>query len=694
MDNETTKKETMRTYTGPPHNLPEALAMRLYTSRLIGSNTDLVIHGGGNTSVKLTMADIFGNDQDVLFVKGSGVNMAQMGPEGFVAMDMSGLLQLRALSSISNTEMANQLARHKLHTEAPAPSVEVLLHAFLPHKFIDHTHADAILALTNRENAAETVKTALGPGVCVIPYENSGLPLARAAAEAWEADPDTDAIVVLHHGIFTFADDARTAYGRMTECVEKAGTWLRENATPPAEPPLTHCTDAACAGLAQVIRGACASFDVPGRQQRFYVDIRRDEDLLSAASSPAARQICDTGVLTPDHAIRTKNRYALIDHIPNTDEALAALVTETVAEYRADYEAYFSRHNDRQDRTMLDPSPRVFLAAGAGLMGLGETRKAARIAADIATHTVRTKYRNGLSAYKPVDESHIFEMEYWPFQLQKRQTRSPLPLAGQTALVTGAAGAIGMGVADRLIAAGAAVAISDIDEKGLETVRDRLSEQYGPDFVESVVFDITDETSVADGMIQASLKLGGLDIVVPNAGSAYVARIEDLSTKDFNRVIAINLMGTFNTIKAAIPVFRRQNTGGNIVVISTKNVFDPGAAFGAYSASKAGAHQISKIGAMELAEMGVRVNMVNPDAVFGDADVPSKLWEMIGPERMKARGLDPEGLKAYYRERNLLKTSVYPEHVGNAVVFFASDLTPTTGATIPVDGGVPAAFPR
>jgi NAD(P)-dependent dehydrogenase (short-subunit alcohol dehydrogenase family) len=212
--------------------------------------------------------------------------------------------------------------------------------------------------------------------------------------------------------------------------------------------------------------------------------------------------------------------------------------------------------------------------------------------------------------------------------------------------------------------------------------------------VEAVSFDVTDPRSVEEAFDEISLRMGGMDIVVPNAGTAHVAKIEDLDPVKLDRVIAVNLKGTFNTIKASIPVFKRQGTGGHIVVISSKNVFDPGAAFGAYSASKAGAHQISKIAAIELAELGVRVNMINPDAVFGDEKIPSKLWELVGPDRMKSRGLDYEGLKEYYRNRNLLKAQVMAEHVGNAVVFFSTDQTPTTGAALPVDGGIPAAFPR
>ena len=336
------------------------------------------------------------------------------------------------------------------------------------------------------------------------------------------------------------------------------------------------------------------------------------------------------------------------------------------------------------------------MVAGVGIIALGFTRKEARIAADIAEHTLQVKLlANAAGEYGPISESHIFDMEYWPLQ-QKKLGRTPaLPLQGQIAVITGAGGAIGLGIADRLLAAGSAVVISDIDESSLKKVYSHLAKKYEASLIESVLFDVTDYQAVEKAFQEISYRLGGLDILVPNAGVAHVARIEELDPQKFDRVISVNLKGTFNAIKAAIPIFRRQGTGGNIVVVSSKNVFDPGAAFGAYSASKAAAHQISKIAALELADLGVRVNLVNPDAVFGDEEVPSKLWELIGPDRMKSRGLDPQGLKEYYRQRNLLKVQVTPEHVGNAVVFFALEASgATTGATLPVDGGIPAAFPR
>ena len=403
-------------------------------------------------------------------------------------------------------------------------------------------------------------------------------------------------------------------------------------------------------------------------------------------------------VLTPDHAIRTKNQMVYIESVPHKDDDLKDTVKQNVESFKQSYHHYFHKQlKDKVvDRKELDPYPRIFLIAGLGLIGLGFSRQDARIAADIAEHTIRAKLNAiSLGEYVAISDSHIFDMEYWNLQQKKLHLlSSPPSLQGQVAVITGGAGAIGFGIADRLLASGAVVVLSDIDEFRLQKARSLLVEKYTESQVEMIPFDVTSYSSVEKAFDIISGKLGGIDIVVPNAGTAHVAKIEDLDPDKLDQVVAVNLKGTFNTIKASIPVFKRQKTGGNIVVISSKNVMDPGAAFGAYSASKAGAHQISKIAALELAELGVRVNMINPDAVFGDEEVSSKLWDLIGPDRMKCRGLDCQGLKEYYRDRNLLKARVLAEHVGNAVVFFATNQTPTTGASLPVDGGIPAAFPR
>jgi rhamnose utilization protein RhaD (predicted bifunctional aldolase and dehydrogenase)/NAD(P)-dependent dehydrogenase (short-subunit alcohol dehydrogenase family) len=685
-------------------SIPPELALRIYTSRLIGRNPGLVLHGGGNTSVKLRVKNIVGEEQEILYIKGSGIDLAAIEPGGFVGLELEPLRKLKKLPTLSDEEMENQLRIHKIRSSSPDPSVEVLLHAFLPHRYIDHTHADFILALTNQKQWKDLLTEALGPKAALLAYQTPGLSLAKGVSEAFGTNPGVEAVVVAQHGIFTFGEDARTAYGRMIDYVGRAEAFLKKKAprkrleASPAGWKMPEGMVSAIARLNQAVRGACAFRSPGGPLRRFYTEVRAGDDLAKASLSPAAPGLCSSGVLTPDHVIRTKNKWVFLPGIPQEDAELKKIVKEGVDAYLRDSDQTFAQQIGIKgiEREKLDPYPRVFLAAGAGIVALGYTRRDARIAADIAEHTLRVKIlASEVGEYAPISESHAFDMEYWGPQQKKLGRVSPPPLQGQVAVITGAGGAIGLGIADRLLAAGAVVAISDIDGASLGKVQTALAKKYGESQVESFLLDVTDYEAVEKAFQDISCRAGGIDVLVPNAGVAHVARVEDLDPKKFDQVIAVNLKGTFNAIKAAIPVFRRQGTGGSIVVVSSKNVFDPGAAFGAYSASKAAAHQISKIAALELAEMGVRVNLVNPDAVFGDEEVPSKLWELIGPDRMKSRGLDPQGLKEYYRQRNLLKVSVTAEHVGNAVVFFATEASAaTTGATLPVDGGIPAAFPR
>ena len=344
---------------------------------------------------------------------------------------------------------------------------------------------------------------------------------------------------------------------------------------------------------------------------------------------------------------------------------------------------------------MLDPSPRVILIPGLGLVGAGFSPKEAAIAADIAVQTVRAKRQGAvLGPFLDLAEEHIFAMEYWSLEQAKLGKGKPPLLAGRVALVTGGGGAMAVGIAAKLLEAGARIFLSDRDQPRLEAVAAKLAARFGKANLGTVVMDVTDQASVTSGMERIVQAAGGLDILVPNAGIAHVARLEELSGADFAKVMAVNCHGVFTVIKAAIPLFRRQGYGGQVIINSSKNVFDPGPAFGAYSASKAAAHQLGKIAALELAEIGVAVNMINADAVFAADGIDSGLWEVVGPDRMRARHLDPAGLREYYRNRNLLKAEVTAEQVGNAVLFFAAGLTPTTGATLPVDGGIPAAFPR
>ncbi len=678
-------------------DFPQEMGLRVYTSRLIGQEEDLVLHGGGNTSAKATMTNILGEEERVIFVKGSGWDLGDMEPAGLPALKLQPLVKLRALGVLTDEEMVNQFRTNLVDASSPNPSIETLVHAFLPHTFIDHTHADAIVTLTNQANAEELLTEALGNKVAILPFIMPGFPLAKAVIDLYEAQPDMECLILRNHGIFTFADDAQTSYERMISYVTKAETFI---AAQIQQNPLPTCITEECPPtdiILPLLRGALSFREANGFQRCFHLHVRTNKEILCAVNRPESKVLFGGGVLTPDHVIRTKNYPLFLDFssLENPDD-MAAHIQEAVSSYAAAYSAYFTTQLEAKqvERTQLDPMPRVILIKGLGIVTVGKTIKDAKICADITEHTLKAKTASAsVGSYQELDPSSIFDMEYWSLEQVKLGKSKPQALEGKIALVTGGGGAIAVGICRKLLEAGARVFLSDIDEKRLQIVHSNLATQFGA-MVRPLTMDVTDGASVRQGYDKIILEAGGLDILVPNAGIAHVANLEDLDSATFQKVLNVNLGGVFEVIKAAIPIFRRQGSGGNIIVNSSKNVFAPGASFGAYSASKAGAHQIGKIAALELAELGVRVNMINADAIFDDGQVSSGLWDVVGPDRMKSRNLDPQGLKEYYRQRNLLKTEVLADHVGNGVVFFASNQTPTTGATLPIDGGIMAAFPR
>lgn len=702
MNNRYNPGEAGRFVEAHPHCHPD-LALRVYTSRLLGAEASLVLHGGGNTSVKVPGVTLLGDPIEMLLVKGSGWDLATIEPQGFAALDLNYLRRLRGLDALSDEEMVNQFRTHMYDSSAPNPSIETLAHAFLPIRFIDHTHADAIVTLTNMEDPEPRLRSVLGDRAAILPWVMPGFPLARALARCYEENPGIEAVVLRNHGIFTFADDAETAYGRMIDYVTLAEEYLlsRQPARRPALAAVAgRGLDAAT--VLPLLRGGLTHVPSdPDSVRPFLLHVRNSQAIRDCLGRADARALFTTGVLTPDHVIRTKNYPLWLDLHGCDEEQAARVIADELAGYEQRYLHFFQTQVMAKGltRTCLDPKPRVILMPGLGMVTAGVTEKAAVIAADIAEQTLAAKALGAaIAPYAELGEGHIFDMEYWSLEQVKLKKALGLPLAGRSALVTGGGGAIACGIGRKLLAAGARVFLSDIDEGRLRRVCDLLGQEFDPALIGAITMDVTDSASVRRGLEEIVLNCGGLDILVPNAGLAHVATLEELDEAAFRRVLEVNLLGVFQVIKAAIPIFRRQARCGHIpaqiVINSSKNVFAPGAAFGAYSASKAGAHQLGKIAALELAAIGARVNMINADAIFDDHGISSGLWDVVGPERMRSRNLDPAGLQEYYRNRNLLKATVQADHVGNAVVFFASGLTPTTGATLPVDGGVAEAFPR
>ena len=680
----------------------EDLALRTYSSRLLGAEERLVLHGGGNTSVKSYATSVLGEQIPALYIKASGYNLADISPDGHSGVDLEFLKRLRVLQELSDVLMADQFRAHLFNPHAATPSLETLAHAFLPPKFIDHTHANAILALTNQTDGEKHVRQALGDSVLILDYVRAGFELAKAAAEAYESRPGSKAMVWMRHGLVTWGATAHESYQATIELVTRAEQYLAERATRPlvvqvSTPP--SLAEQRLASVAPLVRGLLAvpSGDLDRPWRRVIVQSLIDRETLDFVDSDRGKQIALTSPLTSDHLIRTKALPLWLDEPAYADPSkLRRQLSTALQDYATAYKAYVERYSARMPREIraFDPSPRVLLLPGLGAISAGNDVHAAKVACDITAHTLAVKARvAAMGTYQGLSESDLFDMEYQSFQYAKLGKSDELPLGREVGVITGAAGAIGSAIAEGLLKSGCHVAVSDLAGLPFEELAADLKRSFG-DRVLAVPLDVTDAASVTRGF-EAVIKMwGGVDLVVINAGRALVSSLEDMKLEGFRQLDRVNTEGALLMLSEAGRHFRYQGTGGDIVLVSTKNVFAPGASFGAYSATKAAAHQLARIASLEMAEIGVRVNMVSPDAVFSHGTRKSGLWAEVGPDRMRARGLDEKGLEEYYQKRNLLKVRVTAEHVARAVLFFATRQTPTTGATLPVDGGLPEATPR
>ncbi|UCF79585.1 MAG: bifunctional aldolase/short-chain dehydrogenase [Candidatus Eiseniibacteriota bacterium] len=683
----------------------EQLALRTYTARLIGAEKELVLHGGGNTSVKVTFVNALGERVPAVFVKASGQDLAGMVPEHHTAVDLERLRRLRALPGLPDRHMLNELMTNRFDFQAPAPSLEALLHALLSPEYVDHTHADSILALTNRSDAESVVAEALGPDVLVLDYVRPGFELARVAAACFEGAPSSAGMVLMKHGIVTWGATARESYERMIELVTRAEAYLagkrKRRAQTQKGPAITAAETAEQRYLrvAPVLRGLLAipsnHSDRPRR--RFILQALTDEGTLSVVDSKLGKPVALTPPLTTDHLVWTKPLPLWIDDPLYDDEtALREQLLGAIDEYARQYDAYFDRHSDRMDSrlTRFDSRPRVILMPGLGAVCVGKDIGDVSVIRDITARTLEVKMKVAETGeYQGLSEEHLFDMEYHVLQHAKLEQGEEPSLQRSVALVTGAAGAIGSAICEELLQNGCHVAAGDLPGRNLDSLVRELKCEHGNRII-GVPMDVTAPGSVAGGFDRITRSWGGIDLVVVNAGLAHASLLAEMDVAAFRKLEQVNVEGTLHVLSESARRFKVQGTGGDVVLISTKNVFAPGAGFGAYSASKAAAHQLARIASLEFAQMDVRVNMVAPDAVFAHGERRSGLWAEVGPDRMRARGLDEAGLEEYYRNRNLLKAKVTATHVAKAVMFFATRQTPTTGATIPVDGGLPDATPR
>ena len=673
-----------------------ALIERLYAARLLGQEPGLILHGGGNSSVKLKQTNLFGEAVSALCIKASGFDMANLELAGLPALNLEGLRKLGQLKSMDDQQMTGEVRRQLFDPTQANPSIEALVHAFIAAPYVDHTHADVVLTLTCQAGG-QALCEATFAGFVVLPYAEAGFPLALAVKEAVEKHPQAKGLILMHHGIITWGDTAQASYKAMIDAVtlaeEKIKTLKSNEFAAVTELQVTKAL-AQYQALAPQLRGMLAKASGGKRWVlRPLIEASTQAVVLQALNS------LDSGPLTPDHLIRTKEKPVIIRGLQSGDaEGNKAKIEGALAQYAAQYEAYYQRHEAKLSPKLepFDALPRMILLEGIGALAIGPDQRHAEVAKDILRQTILTKGQIHLmgKVFQGLEEDHLFTMEYRPMQHHKLAKTTNKPLRGRVALVTGAAGAIGSGICAELAEAGAQVVITDLPGDNLKMVTEMFNEQF-PQQIYSHSLDVTSEESIQACLDAVIGELGGLDLFVVNAGLAHVSTLEEMDLERFRLLSRVNVDGTLLMLKAANRHFRAQACGGDVVLVSTKNVFSPSASFGAYSATKAASHQLARIASLEMAPLDVRVNMIAPDGVFSDqGKVKSGLWALVGPDRMKARGLDEQGLENYYKDRNLLKTQVTARHCGRAVLYFATRQSPTTGATIPVDGGLPDATPR
>jgi rhamnose utilization protein RhaD (predicted bifunctional aldolase and dehydrogenase)/NAD(P)-dependent dehydrogenase (short-subunit alcohol dehydrogenase family) len=666
------------------------IALRLYSSHLQGKELSLVLHGGGNCSVKSTYKNILDKQVDAIFIKASGHNLVNLTSVGLPGLHLDRLKELQTLPTLDDAQMVNQIRCNLFDSQAPTPSIEALLHTFLPAKYIDHSHADAILTLSNQKNGEEQLKKAFGDKVIILSYIHPGFSLAKAVAEAYAKKPTASGIILMQHGLITWGEDALTAYTNHIEIVTRAEVYIQNwiNRKRTKKSVNVDAAKKLYRKLAPQLRGklAAPSNNPDNPYKRFILSPIIDKESLNIIAHEKGEMRVMSPPLTSDHLIRSK---PLPVWIANQKQ-----INPAIANFKKSYLKYFKKHSKKK-QTPYDNSPRVAYIPNVGVVCAGENVVQANIVRDITKQTLHVK--NSIAAmggkYVGISEADMFAMEYYPLQQAKLAKEQTPSLAGSIGMVTGAAGAIGAGICRELLENGCHVAATDLPGPHLDSLVADLNKHY-PDRVIAVAMDVTSPEAVTEALGQIIDVWGGLDIAIINAGLAHVCSLNDMKTEDFNRLQRVNIEGTLNVLSATGRILKQQGTGGDIILISTKNVFAPGANFGAYSATKAAAHQLARIASLEMASDDIRVNMVAPDAVFSEGKRKSGLWAEVGPDRMKARGLDEAGLEAYYQNRNLLKAAVTAKHVANAVLYFVTRQSPTTGATIPVDGGLPDATPR
>ncbi|GGJ66851.1 bifunctional aldolase/short-chain dehydrogenase [Deinococcus aquiradiocola] len=671
----------------------DGLASLTYRSNLLGADRTLVNIYGGNTSTKSVEKDHLGRDVTVLWVKGSGSDIASITARGFAGLKLDEVLPLFERPGMSDEEMTAYLDRTAFEPSRPRQSIETLLHAFVPARHVDHTHPDAIIAVACTPRGPEIMREIYGERAAWVDYIRPGFTLSQQIGAAVRDNPGLEAVVMGKHGLVTWGDTSKESYEKTLRIIGEAQAYLDAHAD--AQPfggarvtGETEGADALLAAVLPVLRGAMKG-DRP-----VILSVDTSAPVMEFVNSNAAAGLSQVGAACPDHLVHTKRVPLYLDWTPQQgQDALIAAAKAGVEQFKAEYAAYFEENRGDGD-VMFTPAPRVVLIPGLGMVNSGPDAMGAEVSRQLYTRAIQVmKSASSLGGFVSLSAAESYAIEYWPLELYKLSLKpAPKALEGHVALVTGAASGIGRAIASRLAADGAHIVIADLNADGGQTVADDLVKTRGFRRATSTGMNVTEEAQVMAAYRHAILTYGGVDIAVNNAGIASSAPIEETSLEMWNRNQSILSTGYFLVAREAFKLMKSQGTGGNLVFIGSKNSVAAGKNAAAYSTAKAAELHLARCLAEEGGASGIRVNSVLPDGILAGSSIWDGKWRA---ERAATYGIEPDKLEEFYRNRTTLKVNVLPEDIAEATYWLASPAAAkTTGGVITVDGGVPTAYVR
>jgi len=668
----------------------------VYRSNIIGADRRVCNWGGGNTSAKTVVKDFRGRDVEVMFVKGSGSDLASMKAGNFTGLRMDDIRPLFERSEMSDEEMVAYLANCMIDSKHPRASIETLLHAFLPFKHVDHTHPDSIISLCCAHNGKELAKEIFGDRFVWVPYVRPGFTLSKMIAEGVLANPKAELVLMEKHGLVTWGETSEEAYAQTIKIISEAEAFIEarvneaklfggvRHAALPAD-----VRRSIAAAVMPTVRGAVSD------AKKMILSFDDADDVLAFVGGENSPKLSQVGAACPDHLVHTKVVPLFVEWTPNADdvEGLKKILKDSIEAYKEQYKAYFERNKNEGD-VMFEAAPRVILIPGVGMINTGKSWANSQVSGALYHRAIAVmRGATALGDFVSLSENESYNVEYWPLELYKLSLAPPeAEFSRQVAFITGGAGGIGSETARRLVSEGAHVVLADLNLEGAQKVADEINAKYGENRAIAVKMDVTSEEAVVAAYAETALIYGGVDIIVNNAGLATSSPFDETSLKEWN--LNMNVLGTgyFLVAREAFKVMKQQAIGGSMVFIGSKNSVYAGKNATAYSAAKALEAHLARCIAAEGGEFGIRVNTVLPDAILQGSAIWNGSWRN---ERAAAYGIEPDQLEEYYRKRTTLLVNIYPRDIAEGVAFFASSKSAkTTGCMLTIDGGVPAAFTR